>query len=459
MCHPIIYRRRNRPQKTQKKRENVIHLNDLLDLSSDYIDLSSPKSCRSRPTSPRELDPRIPFWSRVLFWQIPFRESSRNEVSSKNHLVIPWMVESVINHGILICISGLLYELTVMPLEAILTCWRFIVGKSLGSELDQANLLRFVILCFACIIFQSLVDFSTVYHYIRAQSLLKVYFIFNMLEIIERLVRSWGNEIVDRMVAAIPKRGELSLFDSLVWFSTLLFYIGGTLIYTLVHCYMHFWRVMLVSVAIVSTDSSMFMIVLTNNFAELKGTVFKKYDSKSLYPVIASDIVERLYLFMDVSIVLFRMLTSPQKSKMPFVEVAYWISVMIGLEVFTDWFKYMCVIKFNPIDGVSTLTHFKHIHLCDILEARTQATPQIGPSHLPLRRMNFMPTPLAVIVLVNIMLPNLVGSEPLTLWTYRFLVISALFTAKFLIDWILIAQAARENIPTLPEKLLNVKSL
>ena len=274
-----------------------------------------------------------------------------------------------------------------------------------------------------------------------------------MLEIIERLVRSWGNFIVEALLC----------YDTKKSWNFAAYYIG-TLVYTLIHCYIHFWRVMLVSVAIVSTDSSMFMIVLTNNFAELKGTVFKKLDSKSLYPVMASDIVERVYLCIDVSIVLFRMLTSPQKSKMPFVEVAYWVSVMIFLEIVTDWFKYMCVIKFNQIE-VSTLKMYKQIHQVDMLTARqgvdTVAASSPGrtnqPCDHPHKRLNFMPTPLAVIILVNIMLPNMVGSEPITLWMYRVLVFTGILLAKLIIDWTLIGSAAVTPFHTLPEKLLHVR--
>ena len=376
----------------------------------------------------------------------------------KEYFSVPRIIESVVIHGMLVCLSGLLYEITVMPAAAGRVAWKFFRNPDpTFSCREKSDFLRTLILIAAGWIFHAHIDFSGVYHYIRAQSLLKMYFIFNMLEIIERLVRSWGVEILDSLIIS-------SMGDSLV--SVIAHWVGA-LVYTLIHSYIHFWRVMLVSVAIVSTDSSMFMIVLTNNFAELKGTVFKKYEPRSLYPVITSDIVERMYLAIDVSVVLFRMLTSPQKRKMPFVEVAYWVGVMVGLEVITDWVKYMCVTKFNQID-LSTFWHFKQIHKADILNSRNgdpNPVPPlvykglVAPSQLPPRRMNFMATPLAVLVLGNLMLPNLVGSEPLTLWSYRVLVLLGLFLAKLILDWVLIGTASREGLPPLPEKLQNVRAL
>ena len=46
---------------------------------------------------------------------------------------------------------------------------------------------------------------------------------------------------------------------------------------------------------------------MTNNFAEIKSTVFKRYEEKSLFPIITSDIVERFYLLLDIIFVLARL--------------------------------------------------------------------------------------------------------------------------------------------------------
>ena len=376
---------------------------------------------------------------------------------------LPLTIEKILNHGLLICISGLLFELTFMPLSALHTLVRIISNmgspKPPISPIEKSNLCRTIVLVASVWLFNSNIDFSTVYHYIRAQSLLKLYLLFNMLEIIERLVRSWGNDIVDSGVRSLAIGGGISIL--IHWF--------GVLIYTVGHTYIHFWRVMLVSVAIVSTDSSMFMIVLKNNFAELTGNVFKKYEPRSLYPIIASDIVERMYLYVDVSLVLFRMLTSPQRRRMPFGEVSYWVGIMMVLEITTDWIKLLCVTKFNQID-VATYNQYLRIHVADVVNSRNDDPTPIPPlihkglissSHLPVRRMNFMCTPILVLILCNVMLPNLVGSDPLMLWGYRCLLVIGCFVLKIVVDWILLASARGDGTAddTLPEKLQHVRAL
>jgi hypothetical protein len=183
--------------------------------------------------------------------------------------------------------------------------------------------------------------------------------------------------------------------------------------------------------------------------------------------LITSDIVERMYLVVDAGLVLFRMFTSPQKRKMPIFEVVYWVGVMMIIEIITDWIKLLCVTKFNQLDPATTFEQYKQIHVSDVLNSRS-ADPApippliyksiIAPSHLPIRRMNFMCTPLVVLIMCNVMLPNLVGSEPISLWGYRFLVVAGCFVAKLVIDWLLIGSAPK-TLPELPEKLQNIRAL
>ena len=376
-----------------------------------------------------------------------------------DYLRLPFVIECVVNHGIFSCLSCLLYELTFMPVSAFRGVRNRLTGVSQKmSWIEYTDLLRTAILVVSVIVFNVSIDFSAVYHYIRAQSLLKLYFIFNMMEIIERLVRSWGNDLVDGLMrSAVVSNSSI--------FSVIGHWIV-VLVYTLIHTYIHFWRVMIISVAILAND--IMIVLVTNNFNELKGTVFKKNEPRSVYPVLSSDVVERLYLFIDVALMLFRMTTSPQRSKIPFGEVSFWIALMVGLEILTDWMKFLCLSKFNQIDN-KTYWHYQRIHREDLLNSRNVEMNPIPPlvhkgfisaSHLPARRMNFMPTPLAVLLLCNLMLPNLVGADPLSLWAYRALVVCGMFLLKIAIDWFLVGDAANsDRSEPIPEKLQNIRSL
>lgn len=51
-----------------------------------------------------------------------------------------------------------------------------------------------------CIYIFSFLDTSRIYHYIRAQPFMKLYVVLNMLEILERLLRSLGKDLIDNMI-------------------------------------------------------------------------------------------------------------------------------------------------------------------------------------------------------------------------------------------------------------------
>lgn len=60
------------------------------------------------------------------------------------------------------------------------------------------------------------------------------------------------------------------------------------------------------SVALNSDNSALFSVLMANNFVELKGSVFKKFDRTNLFTISCSDVVERFRLFMYISVVLLQ---------------------------------------------------------------------------------------------------------------------------------------------------------
>lgn len=121
----------------------------------------------------------------------------------------------------------------------------------------------------------------------------QVYAIFNMLEMFERWCRSIGVDLFD-LVMASARQPWRDLMPKYLW----------TLLYCFVHSVMHLLRVLLLHVAFNTSSSAVFLIIVTNNFGEIKSTVFKRYEAKSLFPIVASDIVERFYLLADILFVL-----------------------------------------------------------------------------------------------------------------------------------------------------------
>ncbi len=69
--------------------------------------------------------------------------------------------------------------------------------SSTTSSIEKSETFRLTLLLLNSLLVLYLIDFSFLYHYIRSQSFMKLYVFFNMLEIIERLLRSLGNDFFD----------------------------------------------------------------------------------------------------------------------------------------------------------------------------------------------------------------------------------------------------------------------
>merc|ERR1719313_2942003 len=105
-----------------------------------------------------------------------------------------------------------------------------------------------------------------------------------------------------------------------------------TLVYCFLHSTMHYLRVLLLNVAINTSSSAVFLIIVTNNFGEIKSTVFKRYDGKGLFPIVTSDVVERFYLVLDIIFVLMRILIAPQSGTYSVSTIGFWLGVIVFLE-------------------------------------------------------------------------------------------------------------------------------
>jgi len=233
------------------------------------------------------------------------------------------------------------------------------------------GVLRCTLLLANVLLVSVFIDASYVYHYIRGESFLKLYVIFNMLEMFERWARSIGIDLFDLLMSSV-RHPWRSLLPKLFC----------TLLYCFVHTTMHLLRVLLLNVAINTSSSAVFLIIVTNNFGEIKSTVFKKYEAKSLFPIVTSDIVERFYLVLDIVFVLARLGASPRRSMGAYVDILSCMLLIVGLEILTDWIKFCLIVKFSEMK-VSTLEIYKEVLIADILLCRARQLPVAAGGALP----------------------------------------------------------------------------
>jgi hypothetical protein len=113
------------------------------------------------------------------------------------------------------------------------------------------------------------ISIGKLYHWIRGQSMVKLYVLIAMTEVFDRLMCSLGQDCLDSLYWNATRRPRSSrcVISILV-----------VLVYTTVHSCLLFIHVATLNVAMNSADEALLTLLISGNFAEIKSTVFKKYD-------------------------------------------------------------------------------------------------------------------------------------------------------------------------------------
>lgn len=148
------------------------------------------------------------------------------------------------------------------------------------------------------------------------------------------------------------------------------------LIYNVVHAAALFTQVVTLNVAVNSYSNALITLLLSNQFVEVKGTVFKKFEKDNLFQLTCADVVERFQLWLMLMIIALRNIvemggfssmassaseaTSPLRtsSMLPnsFTILPGWSGevlspffIVIGSEMLVDWIKHAYISKFNGV--------------------------------------------------------------------------------------------------------------
>jgi hypothetical protein len=158
-------------------------------------------------------------------------------------------------------------------------------------------------------------------------------------------------------------------------------------LYNIVHSTMLFYQVVTLNVAVNSYSNALLTLLMSNQFVEIKGTVFKKFEKENLFQITCADVVERFQLWLMLMIIAMRNIveiggltislgSSPlagtatsglgaNASALPFKtsiipkaftlmprwtgEVLGPFLIVLGSEMIVDWLKHAYISKFNNV--------------------------------------------------------------------------------------------------------------
>jgi len=130
------------------------------------------------------------------------------------------------------------------------------------------------------------------------------------------------------------------------------------LVYLHVHALLLLTWVVTLNVAINTANSALLTLLISNNFVELKGSVFKAYKVPHLFQISCADAVERFQL----SVFLGSMLVYTQGDGRL---LRVW-AIMGACECVVDWVKHAFVAKFNRVPH-DVYRHFSLVLASDLL--------------------------------------------------------------------------------------------
>jgi hypothetical protein len=156
------------------------------------------------------------------------------------------------------------------------------------------------------------------------------------------------------------------------------------LMYNVAHAAALFAQVVTLNVAVNSYSNALVTLLLSNQFVEVKGTVFKKFEKDNLFQLTCADVVERFQLWLMLMIIAMRNVvemggfssmvssaseaasSAAKNSTIPlrtnsilpnaFTLLPGWSGevlspflIVIGSEMLVDWIKHAYISKFNGV--------------------------------------------------------------------------------------------------------------
>ncbi|CAF0727605.1 unnamed protein product [Brachionus calyciflorus] len=316
-----------------------------------------------------------------------YEESESNQKRENVYIFLrlPLALEKFMFFGFLQCADSFLYICSLLPIRiisSILNAFQNPVkfmktGLELSRKIDFTKLILMV----ACYLMLTFIDTSMVYHIIRGQAIIKLYIFFNMLEVADRLLSSIGQDVLDALYCTVtePKRSYLLTFRHMLI----------AVIYMFCHSIVFLCLSTALNVAFNSHNNALLTIMMSNNFVELKGSVFKKFDKSNIYQMACSDVKERFQNLILLLIVFIRNMAEFDWQTDQLFELIPILCIIFFFEFFIDWVKHAFVLKFNDIPA-EVFKDFKLDLAYKALESRKKREQYDFQSH----SYGFIPIPL-----------------------------------------------------------------
>jgi hypothetical protein len=305
----------------------------------------------------------------------PSTGERQGQENIQNFLKVPYALESLLWLGFLVCLDSFVYVFTYLPVRCLYGVLLLVLdasslilpnqlehlhaalrssassagggtpapaaagsGSSIFRNFQRSNaydLARGLLVFIGCYALLML-NMSRVYHYIRGQTMIKLYVLTSMLEILDKLMSSFGQDAFDSLHYQLR-----SVKHTAAGYTTATVAFLVAAIYVIIHSSIYFIHVATLTVAINSAEQALVTVLILNNFAEIKSFVFKKFDRTNLFQLACSDITERFQITLYLAVIVFVALVQAGDEWMDLLPGHLVVMLMMYIgECLSDWVKH-----------------------------------------------------------------------------------------------------------------------
>lgn len=278
-----------------------------------------------------------------------------------NMIRIPFHLEGFMAYGNLVCLNSFLTLFTLAPLKIIIVSTKMIWNPRKAPEylfcVSRDCVTLFSILAAVLILSCINLDVSRMYHDIRGHAHLKLYVTYGVLEVVDKLCATLGHDLFSILHNFSISKSSRRWLEVSKFILVLMLAIS----YLCFHAYILIYQTVSLNVAANSYSNALLTLLLSNQFAELKGAVFKKFEREGLFQISLSDLAERFQLSLMLSIIALRNIIQLSRAEQGMTPNS-WLSwnawmgaifgptvIVMGSEILVDWIKHCYIAKFNKI--------------------------------------------------------------------------------------------------------------
>nr|DAD32292.1 TPA_asm: hypothetical protein HUJ06_011143 [Nelumbo nucifera] len=265
---------------------------------------------------------------------------------------LPWRCELLINVGFLVCLDSFLSLLTIMPARVLMTFRRLLNTRQFkrphAAELSDFGCL--IVLALGVILLQE-TDISLIYHMIRGQGTIKLYVVYNVLEIFDKLCQNFGGDVLQTLFSSSEGLANSSPENMRFWLRRYISDQALAIVASIVHSFILLAQAITLSTCIVAHNNALLALLVSNNFAEIKSNVFKRFSKDNIHSVVYHDSVERFHI---LSFLLFVLAQNILEAEGPWFGNFLFNALLVYIcEMSIDIIKHSFIAKFNEIKPIA----------------------------------------------------------------------------------------------------------